>query len=296
VRPRSGLHALPQCRDHRAGVGVDATPEEERLRGLLHQHAEAVEGPAGVARAAPAHEGGRLGAVHHVVDPGTVGEAVVRDRRQLALEARRGAVDHEVEAPAGELRQAAALHGPEAGRARRELDGLRRRAVADHQGGGALGEQRPEHAARGAACAEQQHPRAREHEPVIAAEVPDQPGAVRVVAAQPPAVEDDQGVDRARRLRALAALDREREGLLLEGHGDVEPPAALGHEAPDVAGEIVAAAEDPVVDDVLPGLARERGVDERRLAVRDRIPDDGVAVGHDQARYSLSQRAAFSAK
>jgi hypothetical protein len=48
-----------------------------------------------------------------------------------------------------------------------------------------------------------------------------------------------------------------------------------------VCGKAVYRRQDRPVVEVLPGLLRESGVDERRLAVRDGIAEDGVVVGHD---------------
>ena len=80
---------------------------------------------------------------------------------------------------------------------------------------------------------------------------------------------------------ALGALVREREGLELERHGDVEPAAAGGGKAVDLLAEAVQRREQPAVGRVLAGLLRERRVDQRRLRVRDGIADDGVEVVHD---------------
>jgi len=52
-----------------------------------------------------------------------------------------------------------------------------------------------------------------------------------------------------------AALVRQRERLLLERHGQLSPLPPSATKAAGRPCEVVAAAEDPVVDDVLAGLA-----------------------------------------
>ena len=89
-----------------------------------------------------------------------------------------------------------------------------------------------------------------------------------------------QRIHRAGDACALAQRAREREGLALERQRDVEAPAAVGGEALHRRHERVERREQALVRDVLAGLARERGLDQGRLRVRDGIADDGVTIGH----------------
>ncbi len=79
----------------------------------------------------------------------------------------------------------------------------------------------------------------------------------------------------------------EREGLELEGYGDIEPAAAADPERGDGLLEAVERGQQCLIDQRLPCLAGEGGVDPGRLAVGDRVADDGVMV-HER---SVSQLA-----
>ena len=85
----------------------------------------------------------------------------------------------------------------------------------------------------------------------------------------------------AGRLRALARRVRRRERVELERHGDVEAACRLrARTLSSDRGEAAERRQQALVGHGLPGRARERRVDLRRLGVRDRIADDGVAVRH----------------
>ena len=93
-----------------------------------------------------------------------------------------------------------------------------------------------------------------------------------------------EGVDRSRLLRALGALGGQLEGLQLEGHRYVQAPAAGGAKLGHGRGEAIARGENGRVAEVLGELARKLGVNARRLALRDRVADHGVEIGHRPSR------------
>ena len=138
-------------------------------------------------------------------------------------------------------------------------------------------EQRPDHALRRAAGAEQQRRRTSQSRlrarsrtsptPSVLSPRIRVPSKRSVLTASPPRA----------RSRACARAGRPR----LERHRDVEPLAALGANAPPSRRSRRAAPRAAVLQ-VLPGRARERGVDLRRPGVRDRVADDGVAVDAHQ--------------
>ena len=80
-------------------------------------------------------------------------------------------------------------------------------------------------------------------------------------------------VARPRRCRTVAVLPRQCEGFQLERNRDVEPLAALADEPLDGSDEAVARCKQPLVGQGWSGGLRERGLDDRRLAVGDRIAD-----------------------
>ena len=69
-----------------------------------------------------------------------------------------------------------------------------------------------------------------------------------------------------------------RERFELERHRHVATARAAGGKRADGSGEAVERAEQPFVDDRLSGLRREGRMDERGLAVRDRMADDRIAA------------------
>jgi len=83
-----------------------------------------------------------------------------------------------------------------------------------------------------------------------------------------------------RALRAISQRRRECKRVKLERNRHVETAAAVRAKGPDRRGESIHRRQDRTVLDVFPRLLRESGMDARRQAVRDRISDDGVAVGH----------------
>ena len=89
---------------------------------------------------------------------------------------------------------------------------------------------------------------------------------------------EGERVDRASRLRTRGVAVGEREGLELEGDGDVQATPAVGAEAGDGLDEAVRRCQQRLIAQVLPGLLGEGRVDLRRLAVGDRVADDGVVV------------------
>ena len=87
----------------------------------------------------------------------------------------------------------------------------------------------------------------------------------------------------------------QREGFELERQRHVDAAPAGGDEAGHAGGEAIERREDRLVAHVLRGLAGERRVYARRFAVRDRIADDGVTVGHaDESFNPCRQRSQAS--
>src|SRR5690606_27640990 len=72
--------------------------------------------------------------------------------------------------------------------------------------------------------------------------------------------------------------------------GDVEPSPAVGAKVGDGPCKAVDRREQRLIAQFLPGLAGKRGVDLRRLAVGDRVADDGVAV-HGRVSWSVGADA-----
>ena len=72
----------------------------------------------------------------------------------------------------------------------------------------------------------------------------------------------------------------ELERADLERRGDAHAAAAAGGEPAHGGGELRVAAFDLAELELLSGRLREQRVDARRARLRDRVADDGVAVGH----------------
>ena len=113
-----------------------------------------------------------------------------------------------------------------------------RGTVGDGQAGGPALQQGQERAAGRAACAEQQDAASGKREVKVCAQVADQPRAVRVVTEDAVRAEGER-IDRAGQLRARGMTLGKREGLELEGHGDIEAAAALCTKARDRVREAV---------------------------------------------------------
>src|ERR1700739_2683407 len=107
--------ALLERREHRGGRGAYAAPRAECLRGLLDQHAEALQRLRAAVRARPADEGGRRAAVGEVVAHRGGPDHRAGHRRHLAREARGGRVDDEIEGLGADVPEAHALRGAEVG-------------------------------------------------------------------------------------------------------------------------------------------------------------------------------------
>ena len=164
-----------------------------------------------------------------------------------------------------------------------DLFGAGERAVRHADACRIFRQQRGEHAARGAAGAENQDRLAGKGHVEVVHQVADDAGTVGVVAV-PMAVAAAQRVDRAGELRAWRQHPRHGERLLLERHRDVAAAPTVARERLDRRLEAVERRQQPLVAQVLAGLRRERHVDLRRLRLRDRVADDGVAVRHQELR------------
>jgi hypothetical protein len=98
-------------------------------------------------------------------------------------------------------------------------------AVGDQEFGRAFQQQREYHAARGAAGAQQKDATACWIAAEVVLQVAHQAGAIGVVADDGSGIEA-QRIDRAGGLGARAALGGEAEGILLEGHRDIDAAPA----------------------------------------------------------------------
>jgi hypothetical protein len=132
---------------------------------------------------------------------------------------------------------------------------------------------------RAAPPADQQDPPAAQLESEVCLEIGDQTDAIGVVPADFIRREGKR-VHRARGRRPQGRPGRQGVGFVLEREGDVQPPAALVAELRHHRPEPVQGRAQPAVGEVLPGLARERGVYLGRKAVLDGIADYRVFVGH----------------
>jgi hypothetical protein len=133
-------------------------------------------------------------------------------------------------------------------------------------------------AGRGAACADEQHTQPLQRHAGIALQVAHQADAVAVVGEPAVGVEAQQ-VGRFGQRRARRHCLGQCAGLELEGHGDVAAARARFGKGVHRLDEAVHRAQHAGVFQVLAGLAGELGMDERRLAVRDRVAEDRVTIG-----------------
>ena len=150
-------------------------------------------------------------------------------------------------------------------------------AVGDDDLARAARQQRAERAGRAAAGADEKDASATQVDAGVALDVAHEAGAVGVVA-EPAVGVEAQRVARGRDPRSRRRLRDLLERFELERHRHVAAARAAGGERAYGSGEAVERAEQPFVDDRLSGLRREGGMDERRLAVRDRMTDDGIAA------------------
>ena len=88
-------------------------------------------------------------------------------------------------------------------------------------------------------------------------------------------------------MRSLAALARQRERLHLERDRDIEAEAVCLGKFPDGLDEAVNRRQQPLIAHVLAGGSGKGVLNQRRLAMRDGVADDGVAVERLTARRLL---------
>ncbi len=124
------------------------------------------------------------------------------------------------------------MHRAERGEFACELRGALRVAVGDLEVLRIGLQERAEHAAGGAARAEQQHARAAEVEREIARQVGDEAGSIGVVAEHA-VVTQRQRIHRAGHFGARRALTRDQARRLLVRQRDVQPFAIGGEEFDD---------------------------------------------------------------
>ena len=260
-------------------------PQQVGFGGLLDEHAPALVRALRAATGGPAHEDGVATAVGHVVADRVAANRARRQLRHLAREARGGRVDDDVPGPVVDLGESRRRDLAEV----RELvaQALRAlgRAVRDAHLARLLLEQRREHAARRAAGAEDQQPRAGDRDTDVPHEVGDEADAVGVLAVELGGAAADDRVDRARPLGARGEVVHDLGGRRLVRQRDVRATSAL-HEEVDhrVAERRRWGVDHLVVDDVVE-LAGEQAVDEGRPAVADGMAEEDVAARSRVARH-----------
>ena len=157
---------------------------------------------------------------------------------------------------------------------------LHQRPVRDHHFARPRRQQRPQHAGRGAAGADQQHAFAGQRQTRVALDVIHQPSTVRVVGQ--PVLRilriKPQHVRGLRQRGARGETPAFAEGIELEWHGDTAALCPTRHQRPQRLGESAQWPTHAAEFHCLPGLARKLGVDEGRLAVLDRVAGDDVKV------------------
>ena len=124
---------------------------------------------------------------------------------------------------------------------------------------------------------EHQDPPARELDTEIYSEVAHQAHTVGVVAEVVVDAVQHHGVDRAGALGRRGVFIHQRPGLLLERYGDIDT-SAFAQKVAHAADEVVERRQQLAVLQLLTGLLGEHGMDQRRLAVLDRVADNGVTV------------------
>ena len=264
------------------GVGFrrHAVPACEAERGLLHQHAQAVDHVVAAVGACPGQERDGAFAVAQVDRGGAPPDQRGRQARQFARAAGGGGVDDQVElAQRGQVVHVARMHAPGLAEQVHQGIGARRRAVDHEQVADAGVEQRRRHAARGAAGADQQRAARAQVQRMAAGEVAHQAGAVGVVAVPGVAVAH-QGVGGAGATRVLGGVRAQGEGGFLQRRGDVGAGAATGGEFGQRLLETGRLRVDRAVVDGDPGLPAERGVDARRERMRDGMSEHRVMPAH----------------
>ncbi len=132
---------------------------------------------------------------------------------------------------------------------------------------------------RSSAGAQHEDVPTRERIAEIALDVLCQPDAVEILGMGPFAPEF-HCVDGSREPRALGEIGRVCAGVKLEGHGDVEPASSVAAELIHPGCKLPERSLDRDIREILPRRFREHPMDQRRLAVVDRIADDGEEVGH----------------
>src|SRR5690606_9766997 len=255
---------------------ANPAPHREGFGGLLDEHAQPVA-RLGTARGERvAHEARRPGAVDHVVgEPGRRPERV-RDRQACIGQAGGRRIDRDVDAQPREAIEAARSQAriPEA---RHQLRGLVGTPRDDDEALHVGGEQRTDHAARGAAGAQQDDAGARQRDAQPTLQVGDETETVGVVGPDAVGIEAER-VRRARLAHPLRWPVRQCGGLALEGDGDVEAAAARLAKRRDRGDEAVDRREQALVGERLATFAGEARVDLGRQAVGDRGAEHRVAV------------------
>ena len=263
-----------------------AAPDQEGLGRLLHQHAQAVARH-GAMRARPVQEACGGGAVHHVAGQGAGLQHAGRHRNRCAAHAGGGGVDHHVEC-AADRRSSRRFERHVVLRGQRRMP-MHQRGLGPACGwpprcGAARPRQRPQHAGRGAARAQQQHVAAGKRDAGVARDVVDQADAVGVVGKDFVAVEA-QHVAGLASCGARRQLRGQRRRLELEGHGDVAALAALGPEGAARRRRSRRAGSAACrIAGRWPVSCGEARVDPRRLAVFHRVAHDAVKVGRHRSQ------------
>jgi len=175
------------------------------------------------------------------------------------------------------------------GKGRRQPARAFQGAVGDHHPRGAFVQQRPQHAAHGAARAQHQDPSAGDAKAQVVAQIAQQAGAVGVVGIAATVRSEPQRVRGPRPPRLRAGALRQPVGLALEGHGHAQPLAAGAPELAHGLFEAAGAYLNRPVADCLVRLPGKQGVNVGGLAVPDRMPHHRIVVA-DGGRGAVSRR------
>ncbi|MNN63646.1 hypothetical protein D3C81_1790360 [compost metagenome] len=108
-------------------------------------------------------------------------------------------------------------------------------------------------------------------------QVSNEPGAIGVVTQQAAVGQLAQGIDRPGPLRTGRQLAGQAVGLFLERHRDIGP-APFSEKCRGTAGKIIERCQQGVVVQLLCRLLGKQAMDQRRLAVANRVTENDVLI------------------
>ena len=198
-----------------------------------------------------------------------------RQRQACAAEAGRSGIDDDVKRPGGQIIDA--IHADRRIKQPRQLSRLGQATRRHGDPCRTLPKQRTEHTTRGAASTQQQHAPAADAD-AQAFDITHQTDAIGIVAVHHIPIKS-QGIDGARLRCPQAQFSGHAMRLKLERHRHVGTTATAGNKLAHRLAKAIERRLQGFIAQGLAGLARERGMDQRRLAVRHRIANDSITVG-----------------